>query len=90
MKEPAIHCPIKYDRYGRMFYHPDMHSKHKRAWTNKDEQYLIENYVIDGAVSVSLALGRTSKTVQQRVRTLRKEGKMPEYQPGQKRPRRGD
>ncbi len=86
---PCFRClsaatPVQYDAYGRMMYHPQMHPKHKTPWTNKDEQYLIENYVIDGPDAVSLALGRTIKTVMGRACDLRKAGKMPDREAGAK------
>ena len=68
---------ITYDRFGRMHFHPDFHGKHKKPWTNKDEQYLIENYETQGPEAVSLALERTIKTVMTRANVLRNAGKMP-------------
>lgn len=73
---------IQYDALGRMRYSPDYHAKHTKAWTNKDEQYLIENYVSQGAEAVSFALERTISTVMERACVLRKAGKMPKRQKG--------
>lgn len=79
---------VQYDTHGRMRYHPDYHQKHRTPWTYADEKYLMENYVIDGPETVSLALGRTIKVVMSRVYCLRKEGKMPKAIPGAKKHKR--
>lgn len=82
MTKPTI--PVQYDRFGRMKYHPDFHSKHKTAWTYADEKYLIERYAIDGPEDVSLVLERTIGVVMTRANLLRKQGKMPKFLPGTK------
>lgn len=66
-----------YDRYGRMHYHPDFHPNHKKSWTTKDQQYLIDWYEKIGPDQVSLDLGRTIHVVQQKACMLRKRGLMP-------------
>lgn len=73
---------------GRMKYHPDYHENHKKAWTNHDEKFLIENYVELGPETVSFALGRTISVVMTRAYALRKQGKMPKADRNAKRPRR--
>ncbi len=72
---------IEYDAAGRMRYHPDFHAAHKKPWTNKDEQFLIENYLSLGPEAVALALERTIATVMGRACSLRKAGKMPPRKP---------
>ena len=67
---------IKYDRWGRMQYHPEFHAKHKQPWTTTDQAFLIENYEAMGPEQVSLALERTIHTVYQRVCYLRRTGVM--------------
>lgn len=67
---------VTYDRYGRMNYHPDFHPNHGKQFTNKDIKYLIEWYEKIGPDQVSLDLGRTIHTVQQKAYTLRKRGLM--------------
>lgn len=68
--------PVTYDSHGRVQYHPDYHGKHKQAWSNQDEKFLIENYETMGPDAVALALERTIGTVMARVYNLRKTGKM--------------
>lgn len=68
--------PVQYDRQGRMRYHPAYHPRHKKPWTTTEQRYLIDNYANDGAVSVSLALGRTTGVVMTRAFELRQKGQM--------------
>lgn len=68
---------IKYDSKGRMKYHPEFHFKQYTPWSIQDQNYLIENYIIDGSKKISLSLGRTQYTVDARVCELRKSGVMP-------------
>ena len=72
----------EYDKHGRMKYNPECHPNHLDAWKHKDEQYLIDNYVIDGPEAVAAALGRTIGVVMTRAYVLRKEGKMPKRKSG--------
>ena len=73
MSQPS---PVTYDKYGRMNYCPDLHPNHYKPWSKDDEQYLIENYAIDGPEKISLALERTAHTVMLRAYKLRKSGRM--------------
>ena len=68
--------PIKYDRFGRMEYNPMFHENMNRPWQAIDEIYLIEWYEIIGAEEMSYAVGRTIRTVMQRVVDLRRTGAM--------------
>ncbi len=67
---------VTYDKYGRMNYHPEFHSKQKTHWTVADQKYLIENYELFGPEQISLALERTIHTVMTRAYELRKQGAM--------------
>lgn len=68
---------VIYDKYGRMKYHSDFHSRHKKPWMTSEEKFLIENYASLGPEQVSFALERTIKTVMNRAAELRKKGLMP-------------
>lgn len=60
-------------------YDPKVHFNHLKPWTTTDQKYLIEFY---GKVAVSelcMSLGRTYKTITDRVCTLRKVGTMPKW-----------
>lgn len=67
---------VRFDRYGRMQYHPEYHSKQGTPWTVADQKYLIENYVGLGPEQVSMALERTIGTIMTRANKLRKDGLM--------------
>ncbi|MBW0298850.1 hypothetical protein B4P00_22035 [Shewanella xiamenensis] len=72
---------ITFDRYGRMNFHPEYHSKHKTPWTTVDEKYLIEKYEIIGPEEMSFTLERTIHTIMTRVYQLRKKGVMKPVKP---------
>lgn len=68
---------VRYDRHGRMQYHPDYHENHKKPWMVSDEKYLVEMYTQIGPDAVAAALGRTIGVVMTRIYQLRKDGKAP-------------
>lgn len=74
LTEPNI--KIEYDKYGRMHYNPEFHSKSGTLWNQEDLQYLIDWYDIAGPEEMAFALERTVKTVQMKVTELRKKGVM--------------
>lgn len=67
---------VRYDRWGRLQYHPELHAKQGTPWTTADQKYLIEHYALLGPEQVSLALERTLTTVMTRAYELRKAGVM--------------
>ena len=67
---------IEYDRFGRMMYNPEFHSKNGTPWSKEDIEYLIKYYDIAGPEEMSFALDRTSKTVMEKVFQLRKKDLM--------------
>ena len=68
---------VTYDRYGRMNYHPELHTNQGKPWLTTDEKFLIECYEKLGPDEVALVLGRTIHTVMNRAYELRKKGTMP-------------
>jgi hypothetical protein len=77
---PAVILPVRYDKTGKMLYHPQLHGKRWRPWTTSEQAFLIENYEHLGPEQVSLALERTMQTVMTRVYELRRAGQMPKPQ----------
>lgn len=71
------HADIEYDRWGRMKYHPEFHSRQGEDWTTTEQKFLVENYEQLGPEEVSLALERTIFSIIQRAYKLRKLGEMP-------------
>jgi len=69
-------CDIQYDKYGRMLYNPEFHSKNCTKWKEEEVQYLIQWYEIIGAEEMSFALERTMPSIQHKVSKLRKKGRM--------------
>lgn len=74
---PSHRNILAYDRWGRLKYNAEIHTKQHTTWTNHDEKYLIDNYEKDGPEAVSYALGRTIGVIMDRACHLRKKGKMP-------------
>lgn len=75
-------CEIEYDQYGRMKYNPEYHENNGKPWTEEELEYLVKWYNMIGLEEMSLALGRTMGTVNNKVRKMRREGLMetPEVQ----------
>jgi hypothetical protein len=65
---------VTYDNYGRMAYHPEYHSNHRKPFTEEELEYLCKFYKLDGPLSISLCLGRTEKTVMSKVYMLKRKG----------------
>ncbi|WP_351122703.1 hypothetical protein [Shewanella sp. T24-MNA-CIBAN-0130] len=67
---------IEYYKDGKMKYHPEFHFNHKRAWMTSELKYLIERYGKDKIEDISLALGRTYKTIANMIYELKKQGRI--------------
>lgn len=67
---------LKFDSCGRMEYNPEIHFNQGLPWNEEDLEYLIEWYDIIGLEEMSLAIGRTEKTIGNKVCVLRKRGLM--------------
>jgi len=65
---------ITYDKYGRMAYHPEFHSNHGKPLNETDIEYLCKYWEIDGAKTMSFALGKTEHTLSCKINQLRKQG----------------
>lgn len=77
---PVIDTTIEYDGMGRMKYHPEYHTNHKKPFTEEELIYLAKYYKIDGRLNISLALGRTESTISTKVCELKKKGLWSYYQ----------
>lgn len=65
---------ITYDRRGRMQYHPDFHFNHGIPFTIDEMIYTAKYYEIDGARTISFAIGKTEGTVQSKVDEMKQNG----------------
>jgi len=70
---------LNYDSYHRLNYNELLHFNQGKVWNMKDSVYLCKYADADGLKSVSLALGRTYKSVAQKLKTLKKEGLYEQY-----------
>jgi len=70
---------IKYSKHGKMEYNPLYHFNHKQPLTEDEKEYICKYIEIDGPKNLSLALGRTEKTITTIASRLRKEGLFENY-----------
>jgi len=77
MSESKQACEVEFYKDGKMKYNPEYHFNHKRPWMNSDLKYLIERYKKDRIDDISLALGRTYKTIANMIYDLKKKGVIP-------------
>ncbi|RDW17022.1 DNA-entry nuclease [Oceanobacillus arenosus] len=67
--------PIEYDDDGRINYNPDFHFAHGKLWAEEELEYLCKFIDYDGARSMQYSLGKTEKTIRNKINDLRKNGK---------------
>ncbi|WP_246168306.1 DNA-entry nuclease [Paenibacillus antarcticus] len=70
---------ITYDRQGRMEYNPLFHFNHGKHYTTSELIYICKYYEIDGRRNMSLAIGKTIKSITSTVWKLRQSGKWDYY-----------
>lgn len=70
---------IKYDRWGRMMYHPDFHYNQGKSYSTKELSYICKHYSRGHVKTLSLDVGRTEHSLRQRVNQLRKDGLFDHY-----------
>ncbi len=70
---------IQYDEVGRMKYHPDFHENSGKRFTEEELCYLVKFYKHDGRRSMSYALGRPERVVQNKYLSLQKNRMIPYY-----------
>lgn len=66
-------APIEYDKWGRMKYHPNYHTSHGTRFSQEELIYLCKYWAHDDWQDMSFALGRTQKTLAEKVSELRKK-----------------
>lgn len=65
---------IKYDKYGRIEYDPELHSNTGKQWNKEDLDYLINWHGKIERKEMSLALERTEGSISFKVSQLKKKG----------------
>ena len=61
---------VTYDKYGRMNYCPELHSKKGEPWTKEDLDYMKEWYSVIGPEEMSFALERPVKAIMTKASSL--------------------
>lgn len=70
----AIQEECRYDKCGRMLYHPEFHHQHKKPFTVSEMEYLCKFWDIDPRRTMSFALGRPETLLSTMVNQLKKNG----------------
>lgn len=70
---------IKFDRNGRMLYHPEFHPNKGKPYTEDDLEYICKFCHFDDLRSLSFAVGRPETSVRVIIANLMKEGKFGYY-----------
>ncbi len=70
---------IEYDKVGRMKYHPDFHDLRGRRFSEEELCYLAKFYKFDGRRSISYALGRPERIVQNKFLELQHDGRLEHF-----------
>ena len=81
---------LKYNKYGRLKYHPAYHPNQGKAWTTKENIYLCKYYQcenvrskngvrVSNIKSLSLDMGRTENSIRSQLLYLRKAGLFEKY-----------
>lgn len=71
--------PVKYDRWGRMKYHPDYHPNQGKDYTTQELSYICKHYIRGNVKTLSFDVGRTEHSIRQRINMLRKNGEFNHY-----------
>lgn len=72
-------APVEFDRLGRMKTHPFYHPRQGVRMTEEEKEYLCRFFKHDGLKSMSMALGRTEKSVSDAYHRLRAKRKVHFY-----------
>ncbi|KIV57515.1 hypothetical protein TS65_09845 [Aneurinibacillus migulanus] len=70
---------ISYDSSGRMNFHPRLHPNQGKPFTEEEKEYLCKYYDIDGSLSMSYVLGRTQKSILNKISKLKRNGMFEYY-----------
>ncbi|MBU5672675.1 DNA-entry nuclease [Paenibacillus brevis] len=70
---------IAYNGLGMMLYDPEFHPNHGERFTEDELSYLCKFYKHDGRRSMSFALGKTERVVQNKYCDLLKKGLVDYY-----------
>lgn len=70
---------IKYDRWGRMKYHPDYHPNQGKSHSTTELVYICKHYSRGNVKTLSLDVGRTEHSLRQRINQLRQNGQFDHY-----------
>lgn len=70
---------LRFDKHGRMIYHPDFHPNKGKPYTMEELEYICKFCDFDGLRSMSFALGRPEASVANMLSKIKREGKLGYY-----------
>ncbi|SMQ75788.1 hypothetical protein SAMN05444673_2545 [Bacillus sp. OV166] len=70
---------LRFDKQGRMLYHPDFHFNNGKRYTEEELEYLCRFFDFDDIRTISFALGRPETSLATQVSMLKKQGKFSYY-----------
>lgn len=71
--------PIVYDSQGRMKYHPDFHENQGKPYTKDELMYICSMWDYMDHFDISLAIGKTQASIENKVYILKKQGLFEHY-----------
>lgn len=63
----------------RLNYNPEICTSHYRGFTTSDLRYICRWYGVISSREIALALGRTQKSIQNKVEKLKRSGEFEQY-----------
>jgi hypothetical protein len=79
VRKADVEDGLRFDKQGRMLYHPDFHPNQGKRYTEEELEYLCRFCHYDDLRSLSFALGRPETGVATQITKLRKAGKFGYY-----------
>lgn len=71
--------PVEYDRHGFMKFHPFYHPNTGKKFTESDKEYLCKFFEVDGIHLISMGLGRSPRSIAQKITRMKKTGEYDTY-----------
>jgi hypothetical protein len=70
---------LRFDKQGRMLYHPDYHPNKGKPYTEEENEYICKFYHHDDLRTLSFALGKPETGIANQLSKLKKAGKIGYY-----------
>lgn len=64
----------KYDQFGRMKFHPEVHFRHNYPYCEEEKAYIVQQHKQKHVKTLAVELGRTEGSVQTLITSVKKKG----------------